>query len=55
MFASVMSPDCQFHNDMEEFSKALVEKKYVNAANQLERVRAASTMSTQPVFTLTPN
>ncbi|XP_061819035.1 centromere/kinetochore protein zw10 homolog [Nerophis lumbriciformis] len=29
----------EFHNSMEEYSKALQEKKYVDAANQLERVR----------------
>uniref|UniRef100_A0A8D3DL83 Zw10 kinetochore protein n=1 Tax=Scophthalmus maximus TaxID=52904 RepID=A0A8D3DL83_SCOMX len=32
---------CIFHNAMEEFSKALQEKKYVDAANQLERARAS--------------
>uniref|UniRef100_A0A8D3E8Q6 Centromere/kinetochore protein zw10 homolog n=1 Tax=Scophthalmus maximus TaxID=52904 RepID=A0A8D3E8Q6_SCOMX len=31
----------EFHNAMEEFSKALQEKKYVDAANQLERARAS--------------
>uniref|UniRef100_A0A672HL07 Centromere/kinetochore protein zw10 homolog n=1 Tax=Salarias fasciatus TaxID=181472 RepID=A0A672HL07_SALFA len=31
----------EFHNAMEEFNKALPEKKYVDAANQLERVRAS--------------
>ncbi|XP_026183482.1 centromere/kinetochore protein zw10 homolog isoform X1 [Mastacembelus armatus] len=30
----------EFHNAMEEFSKALLEKKYVEAANQLGRARA---------------
>ncbi|XP_076017526.1 centromere/kinetochore protein zw10 homolog isoform X2 [Genypterus blacodes] len=30
-----------FSSAMEEYSKALVEKKYVNAANQLERARAS--------------
>lgn len=29
----------QFHSAMEEFSKALQEKNYVDAANHLERVR----------------
>lgn len=33
---------------MEEFKKALSEKKYVDAANQLEKVRAADVLSTQP-------
>jgi len=33
---------------MEEFSKALLEKKYVDAANQLERVRAADIISKLP-------
>lgn len=37
----------QFHNAMEEFSKALLKKSYVDAANQLERVRAVYNMSTQ--------
>lgn len=37
----------QFHNAMEEFNKALLDKKYVDAAKQLERVRAAYVMSTQ--------
>uniref|UniRef100_A0A8C2ZQT4 Centromere/kinetochore protein zw10 homolog n=1 Tax=Cyclopterus lumpus TaxID=8103 RepID=A0A8C2ZQT4_CYCLU len=31
----------QFHSAMEEFNKALLEKKYVDAANQLERARAS--------------
>ncbi|XP_071754733.1 centromere/kinetochore protein zw10 homolog isoform X1 [Centroberyx gerrardi] len=31
----------EFHNAMEEFGKALLEKKYVNAAKQLERARAS--------------
>uniref|UniRef100_A0A8C4F5U8 Centromere/kinetochore protein zw10 homolog n=1 Tax=Dicentrarchus labrax TaxID=13489 RepID=A0A8C4F5U8_DICLA len=31
----------EFHNAMEEFNKALVDKKYVDAANQLERARAS--------------
>ncbi|XP_070773617.1 centromere/kinetochore protein zw10 homolog isoform X2 [Enoplosus armatus] len=31
----------EFHNAMEEFSKALQDKKYVDAANQLERARAS--------------
>ncbi|KAF7653043.1 hypothetical protein LDENG_00088110, partial [Lucifuga dentata] len=31
----------EFHNAMEEFSRVLVEKKYVNAANQLERARTS--------------
>ncbi|KAM4619941.1 centromere/kinetochore protein zw10 homolog isoform 1-T1 [Polymixia lowei] len=31
----------EFHNAMEEFNKALVEKKYVDAAKQLERARAS--------------
>ncbi|XP_077360191.1 centromere/kinetochore protein zw10 homolog [Festucalex cinctus] len=30
-----------FHNAMEEFNKALQEKKYADAANQLERARAS--------------
>ncbi|KAL6098463.1 zw10 [Pungitius sinensis] len=30
----------EFHSAMEEFSKSLLEKKYVDAANQLERARA---------------
>lgn len=29
----------EFHNAMEEFNKALLEKKFVDAANQLERAR----------------
>uniref|UniRef100_A0A8D0D595 Centromere/kinetochore protein zw10 homolog n=1 Tax=Sander lucioperca TaxID=283035 RepID=A0A8D0D595_SANLU len=32
----------QFHSAMEESNKALLDKKYVDAANHLERVRAAS-------------
>lgn len=32
---------------MEEFNKALQDKKFVDAANQLERVRAAYIISTQ--------
>ncbi|XP_035522903.1 centromere/kinetochore protein zw10 homolog [Morone saxatilis] len=31
----------EFHNAMEEFNKALVDKKYVDAANQLERARVS--------------
>ncbi|XP_041808403.1 centromere/kinetochore protein zw10 homolog [Chelmon rostratus] len=31
----------EFHNAMEEFKKALLDKKYVDAANQLERARAS--------------
>ncbi|XP_034406157.1 centromere/kinetochore protein zw10 homolog [Cyclopterus lumpus] len=31
----------EFHSAMEEFNKALLEKKYVDAANQLERARAS--------------
>nr|XP_057942987.1 centromere/kinetochore protein zw10 homolog isoform X1 [Doryrhamphus excisus] len=31
----------EFHNSMEEFSKALQEKKYVDAAKQLERARTS--------------
>lgn len=31
----------EFHNAMEESNKALLEKKYVDAANQLERARAS--------------
>uniref|UniRef100_A0A4W6DED3 Centromere/kinetochore protein zw10 homolog n=1 Tax=Lates calcarifer TaxID=8187 RepID=A0A4W6DED3_LATCA len=31
----------EFHNAMEEFNKALLEKKYVDAANQLERARSS--------------
>lgn len=31
----------EYHNAMEEFLKALLEKKYVNAAEQLEKVRAS--------------
>ncbi|XP_045896851.1 centromere/kinetochore protein zw10 homolog isoform X1 [Micropterus dolomieu] len=31
----------EFHNAMEEFSKALLDKKYVDAANQLETARAS--------------
>ncbi|XP_022618181.1 centromere/kinetochore protein zw10 homolog [Seriola dumerili] len=31
----------EFHNAMEEFSKALQEKKYVDAANQLKRAKAS--------------
>ncbi|XP_061558174.1 centromere/kinetochore protein zw10 homolog [Phycodurus eques] len=31
----------EFHNAMEEFNKALQEKKYVDAANQLEKARAS--------------
>ncbi len=40
----------QFHNAMEEYNKALLDKKFVDAANQLERVRAAYIMSTQPTL-----
>lgn len=42
-----MSCVTQFHSAMEEFNKALQDKKYVDAANQLERVRAAYIISTQ--------
>lgn len=38
----------QFHSAMEEFNKALQEKKYVDAANELERVRVLHFTSTQP-------
>ncbi|XP_068456727.1 centromere/kinetochore protein zw10 homolog isoform X2 [Clinocottus analis] len=31
----------EFHSAMKEFNKALLEKKYVDAANQLERARAS--------------
>lgn len=31
----------EFHNAIEEFNKALLDKKYVDAANQLERARAS--------------
>lgn len=37
----------QFHNAMEEYSKALLEKNYVDAANQLEKVKTAYIVSTQ--------
>lgn len=37
----------QFHKAMEEYSKALLEKNYIDAANQLEKVRAAYILSTQ--------
>uniref|UniRef100_A0A672ZE68 Zw10 kinetochore protein n=1 Tax=Sphaeramia orbicularis TaxID=375764 RepID=A0A672ZE68_9TELE len=35
----VAVPVSQFHNAMEEFNKALLEKKYVDAANLLEKAR----------------
>lgn len=42
LHVSVFEISCvtQFHSAMEEFNKALQEKKYVNAANHLDRVRA---------------
>uniref|UniRef100_A0A672ZBM6 Centromere/kinetochore protein zw10 homolog n=1 Tax=Sphaeramia orbicularis TaxID=375764 RepID=A0A672ZBM6_9TELE len=38
----VAVPVSQFHNAMEEFNKALLEKKYVDAANLLEKVQRDS-------------
>lgn len=37
----------QYHNAMEDFNKALVDKKYVDAAKQLEKVKAAYITCTQ--------
>ncbi|XP_056267238.1 centromere/kinetochore protein zw10 homolog, partial [Pseudoliparis swirei] len=39
----------EFHSAMEEFNKALTEKKYVDAANQLERVRDLASTRRSPL------
>lgn len=40
----------QFHDAMEAFNKALLDKKYVEAANQLERVSTSLIMSMWALF-----
>lgn len=40
----------QFHSAIEEFNKALLEKKYVDAANHLERVSTTLVISVQPLL-----